>query len=87
MNRLADLLLVSRAEVSRHKNVAAHGDAYKKINQKIDQSRRGANGREGLAASEPSDHDDVRCIKQELQDAGLTEFMAFWQDILEGINK
>ena len=40
-----------------------------------------------VLGDEPISDESFARFEQELQDAGLTEFMAFWQDILEGINK
>ena len=45
----------------------------------------------GLGYAGPRSADFVWIVthlkEKDLQEAGLTEFMAFWQDILEGISK
>ena len=40
-----------------------------------------------VLGDEPISDESFDQFEKDLQEAGLTEFMAFWQDILEGISK
>ena len=84
VNSLAKALLLPGPVKTGGQNIGAHGQSDKEIGQKTDDGGIGANRRQGVVPGPAAHHDDVRRVKEELQDAGehqrQSKLQKLWQD-------
>ena len=69
LHGLLRVVIVVRTAETRHQHVCAHRNADKEVDQQVDQRAGRADRRHRIAADEPADHDDIRCIEYQLQHA------------------
>ena len=70
MDAAAHIVAAAGSQITGHHYVGAYGKTYEQIYQEVDQGRGGTHRRQRFLACKVAHYHHIRCIEQQLQQAG-----------------
>ena len=81
MHDFGNIFAVPGTDKLSGKHIGAGGKSQKQVSQQGDQRTGGANGSNGVGAAEVTYYDNIRCMKQQLQNAGKHQWQYQMQQL------